>query len=351
MANLRVVNAALDEEQEIILRGKIDPDTFDQIRVDDYQREILPQAKISGLMKALTSGDVPDILLNMRGDRLKGNDKDGYALMDPVYVYDGQQRLTAAKKLWANGVKCRLGCKVYFGHDRDWERQQFIILNSTATRVHANVIMRGLTEEYPAIEALYNLCNDSTFAMKGKICWTQYMKRDQLLGANAFLATVITLHKHVYGTEKRSALIVAKSIQKVYDRIGRNTLRNNVKHFYAAHDEMWGIQNVTFKNKASHLKWGWLGSIAQVLSDYREFWRGDSLLISAPVKRKLKTFPLTDPAVQDMCSQGRVINITLKRLIIDHLNKSRKTNRLVNRYDLNGAVIQEEPKETDGDDE
>ena len=117
--------------------------------------------------------------------------------------------------------------------------------------------------------------------------------------------------------------------------------------FFQDINDIWGITNVTFKGKATFLKYGFLGALAQVLSDYRQFWTGERLYIKQDYKRKLATFPLNDPTVMQLGSIGRDTNLVLKRLLIDHLNKGRRTGRLVNRYEapakeLKAAEVEEE---------
>ena len=66
--SIKIINAALDEwNGDILLRGVVDPSSLAHLKVDDYQREILPQSRIKELARAIKSGKVPDIELGMRG--------------------------------------------------------------------------------------------------------------------------------------------------------------------------------------------------------------------------------------------------------------------------------------------
>lgn len=99
---VRVLNGALDvdsERNDIILRGRLDPDCLEALLVDDYQREILPAATIREIMPAVETGEVPDIDLGMRGENCRSEKDGSYVLHDPVYIVDGLQRTTAARQL------------------------------------------------------------------------------------------------------------------------------------------------------------------------------------------------------------------------------------------------------------
>src|SRR3954452_16034050 len=118
--SVKVLKAALDEDgADIILRGVIAPDSLHLLQVDDYQREILPFARIRDLVGALENGNVPDIVLGMRGGAY--HDRDGvFYLQDPVFIIDGLQRTTAAKHLLMKGGRePRLGVKVHFNTSKE----------------------------------------------------------------------------------------------------------------------------------------------------------------------------------------------------------------------------------------
>ena len=95
--SVKIVHGALDEtpENELILRGVIDPLSLGKLKIDEYQREVLSSAKISKIKKGLRARRVPDIVLGMRGHRIREVDGSVY-LLDPVYIIDGLQRVTAA---------------------------------------------------------------------------------------------------------------------------------------------------------------------------------------------------------------------------------------------------------------
>ena len=100
---------------DIILRGVIDPQSLHLLQVADYQREVLPLAKISELVEAFMKGSVPDVDLGMRGERFFERSGSFY-LQDDVFIVDGLQRVTAALHLiqMATGILPQLGAVVHF---------------------------------------------------------------------------------------------------------------------------------------------------------------------------------------------------------------------------------------------
>src|SRR5271157_1389950 len=125
---IKLMNAALDEDEHgnIILRGVLVPETLNYLKVDTYQREILPLAKINDLITAFDTSAVPDVELGMRGGNVQ--EKAGiFTLEDPTYIIDGQQRITAAKEYTKKGKIPRLGAVVHFNTTEKWERDRFRI--------------------------------------------------------------------------------------------------------------------------------------------------------------------------------------------------------------------------------
>jgi len=106
--SVKLINFALDSEadsegEQIIVRGRLHPESLHELECDSYQREILPLAKISELQKAISDGTVPDVELAMRGWRTRETDQ-GIHLLDHVFIVDGLQRITAAKRLLQSGL-------------------------------------------------------------------------------------------------------------------------------------------------------------------------------------------------------------------------------------------------------
>ena len=94
---------------------------------------------------------------------------------------------------------------------------------------------------------------------------------------------------------------------------------------------MLGIKMIQYKDTATQLRAGFLNVLGRVLSDHPEFWEGvdDKRLKVAPdLRKKLSTFPLSDPTVMSLASGGGKSGPLLYRLLIDHLNSGKRTKHL-----------------------
>ena len=105
--SIKLLNSAIDETPsgDIIFRGVIDPSSLSLVRVDTYQREVLPLSVVSSLVKAIREQrQIPDIVLGMRGQNYSERNGITY-LHDETYVIDGLQRISVAMELMRrNGV-------------------------------------------------------------------------------------------------------------------------------------------------------------------------------------------------------------------------------------------------------
>jgi len=65
---IKITNAALAEfDNEIILRGVIDPTSLGSLKLTTYQREVQDRKEIRSIMKGFeTRGGVPNIEVGMR---------------------------------------------------------------------------------------------------------------------------------------------------------------------------------------------------------------------------------------------------------------------------------------------
>ncbi len=329
---VRITNAALDEDDDgqIILRGKIDPTTLDAIQFDDYQREILTPATIAKIMKGFEKGgSVPDVDLGMRGHRTKGT-KDVYTLLDPVFGVDGQQRIHTAKLFQAKGGVPKLGAMIHFDTTKTWEANRFRILNSLRKAVSVNVMARNERENFPVVEAIYDLCDDPTFVLRGRVCWQQNKTRAHLLTAATVLKTAGYIHAHL-GPGRASRLSeLLPALQKIHTKVGKNVFRDNIKMFYQLINDCWGIRTVTYDG-ASHLKSTFLNVFGRVLSNHPVFWKGNRLFVEIDLIRKIKQFETLDPTVRHLSGAGGKAYGLLYNMFVEHINKGRRTKRLVPR--------------------
>ncbi len=339
---VKVIHAGLDEDEDgsIILRGRIDPETLDALQIDDYQREILPVSNINQIMQGFEpGGSVPDIDLGMRGARTRDAD-DVFTLLDDVYIIDGQQRVTAAKRYRLQGKVPRLGATIHFNTTKKWEIDRFRTLNADRIKVSPNVLIRNTRDEYDVISALYNMSeNDNQFVMKGRICWSQSKQRLHLITALTMLKAIGIMHSHLSPGLSGMGKELCPALEKTFDLVGRNIFRENVRTYFQIIEDCWGIRTVTYAG-ACHLRNTFLFSLARLLCNHPTFWRENKVFIEMDLLRKLKTFPVQDPTVQQLSGAGGQAGKMLYSLMVEHINRGKRTKRLKQRIadDLESAL-------------
>ena len=330
---LTILSAALDEltDGQIVLRGVIDPGSLGSLLKPTYQRETLRKDKIQELVEALRSGSgrVPDVELAVRGQRYGCTDSDGmYTITGDVYIIDGLQRISAAKQLAYDGGRPLVGAMVHFGTTEEWERERFDILNMRRTRLSPNVLLKNRASQCSALELLHGLCQTKSFALYQRVCWSQYMRREELLTALTYLKSVMRVHSK-FGAGRYVAVAgLCQALPPMMASVGSRTMIENVKTFFEFLDSTWGIRDILYKDRATHLKSGFLFALADVISAYPMFWSGKSLQIDRDMQKKIGQFGLHDPNVRAMACSGSSLGL-LSRLIVDHINSGRRTRRLV----------------------
>jgi hypothetical protein len=327
---IKVCHAALDEAPngDIILRGVLDPTHLHLLKVDDYQREVLPISSLSDLVEAFFRDEpVPDIELGMRGQRVN-EQGDCYALFDDVYIVDGLQRREAALLAMQRGTTPRLGAAIHFGTTPVWERTRFEILNAQRTKLSSNVLLRNLRHELQAVQMLVRLSESPSFVLKGRVSWTQRQTRTELLSAMTFAKVSGRLHSHLGPTRGTNYAELAKGLEKTMKEIGRDTMRDNIHLFFDVVDNCWGIKRITYKEGAVYMRQSFLLALAEVLSGHLDFWRDNRLFVDAGLVRKIAQFPVSDPQVQNLASSSGKARQMLVLLMIDHINSGKRTRRL-----------------------
>lgn len=343
---IRITNAALDdgvEDKEIILRGRIDPDSLKALLVDDYQREIQPLAKITDLANAFESGSVQDIQLGMRGERY--TDKDGiFTLQDPVYIIDGLQRVSAAKLVVQRGKLPRLGAEIHFGTTKEWERERFHILNTRTIKLSPNVLLRNLREKSKGVQFLYMLSHDKDLALQNRISWTQRMQRSELLTARLFTVVVGHLHSYLLPGQRYSSVdAVASGMDRLIAKVGRQQLRENIIHFWDVVEAAWGVRLVTYSTLAVHLKGTFLWALSEVFARHQNFWDGDVFHVDKNFVQKLKLFSVQDPSVKNLASASGKAREMMLMLMVEHINSGKRINRLKLRRGMTAPAKAEKP--------
>lgn len=330
-ASIKMNHAALADavNGDIILRGVIDPQSLHLLQVADYQREVLPLAKISELVEAFEKGSVPDVDLGMRGERFM--ERSGcFYLQDAVFIVDGLQRVTAALHLIqrATGVMPQLGAVVHFSTTVEWERERFRILNQDRTKLSPNILLRNLSSDYEVVDMLRRLSDDSGFVLQGRICWNQRMTRQELLTAMTYAKVVGVLHSHLGATLYNRTEDLSRGLNGVMNLTGKNIMRHNIRTFFDVVDAAWGIKRVAFKEGAVYMRANFLMTLARVFSNHLDFWREEKFFVEVPLIKKLSTFPVSDPQVANLASSSGTSKHILYTLMVDHINSGKRTRRL-----------------------
>lgn len=336
MSAVKIRCAALDEAEggEIILRGVVAPESLGELQVGDYQREVLPISQISELVRAFETSSVPDIELGMRGERCREMEPSGYHLLDPVFIIDGLQRVSAAIHMMKQGKEKlpHVGVVVHFNTTEEWERERFRILNMLRNKLSPNVLLRNLANSSPAVEVLHRLTTgDKSFVLYDRVSWNQRMRRQDLLGARLLVQAVSRLHARFGPTGHNLVDEMATGLNTVMTKVGKNTFRDNVRTFFDLIETCWGLRLVRFKEGACWIRGTYLNCLAKMLAEHGVFWKGNALFVSRDWQRKIALFPVNDPEVRNLSSAGGKARELLYHLMINHVNSGRRTNRLVDK--------------------
>lgn len=349
--SIRLRNAGLTEVNgEIIAQGFLDIEGLSQLKVDDYQREVLKSTGVkmqrrSRLEIAVTEGArLSSIVLGMRGENFRTSGDD-LLLYDNVYVVDGLQRISAmaevAEKQGPKGLL--IGAEVRFATSKETEKELFHILNTRRTPMSPNILLRNARDKNKAILTLYGLSmSDSTSPLFERVQWTQRRNIGERVTALGVAQVANKLHYHVqYKLKRQSGTAVrhtgagAEGTMSTLDaranEIGLKTFRENVIEFFDVIDQTFGLKKIEYSELAVHLRVNFMLVLAQLFSDHSDFWHNDNLRVSAAHKSKLKTFPLDDPNVIKLAGGSNTTQPILYSLLKHHMDKGKKTNRLTAR--------------------
>ncbi len=345
--SIKIVNAQLDVrkdfwgEEQITVKGVIDPASVGSIKVPTYQRELLSEPKIVKILEGWRREQLPDISLGMRGENILEREGAIY-LQDPVFVIDGQQRMTAAQRLIAEGFDPHIGAMVYLDTSESWERQLFEALNLGQTKLSTNVILRNRAEDNEAAKVMFRITEDKQFVLFRRISWNQAMRRGDLITAVTYYKTVGRLHSFA-GSGKGDAISIAEGLHKIIENVGKNNFMFNVREFFQMINEVFGIENISYRAQALQLKNSFLMALAGIVSDHENFWDGDRLVPPTYIKKRLAHFPTADPYVTQLASgAGGASSMILEQFLIEHLNAGRKTRQLKRRSGLSSHEIKQD---------
>lgn len=338
--SVRLDNATIDifkvgEQDTIIIRGVIDPESLRLIQVAPYQREILPGAKVKMLMNALRTSTVPDVELGMRGEKYQVREvdrHDAFYLQNDVFVIDGLQRISAAKKLidLDPTAKPRIGAVVHLSTTEEWEAERFRILNQDRTRLNVNVLIRNLRTQSPAIDMVYKLVQDETFVLCNRVQWSQRMSRTEILSAATLCQTVGFLHSRFGGGGRQNSnpQEMGAGLSRLMEIVGRTTMRDNVKTFFEILDECYGVKRIVFHQSAPYIRRTFLVTLADLFTRHTNFWRGQRLFVERDLRTKISKFPMTDPEIMRLCSSSGTAGSILYQLLLQHVNSGKRTRKL-----------------------
>lgn len=327
--SVKVLDAALEERGDfIILRGVIDPASLDSIMTPDYQRGVLSPHTVNALARAIADSKVPDIELAVRGGDFSEREGVWY-VRSPVYVVDGLQRISGARRFMADGGEPYLGATMYFNTSIPWERERFRILNSERVRVSANVLLRNIRSENTAVKLIYEMTQkDRNFVLHERVTWGQNQKRTEVMTALVLMKTIRALHAHLGGAAGSRWDDVAQCMTDLMSNTDRGVLMKNVAAFFTMLDSCWSITNVVFTERQTHLKGTFLFAFADVLSRHLNFWDEKRLVIDRRMVKKIALFPIHDPEVKSLAGTSGTSRTLLGHLLIDHINSGKRTGHL-----------------------
>lgn len=332
-------NAAFHELDNgyIVLRGVIDLGSLGMLRTDDYQREVLALngGKKSSLTRAIADGEVlPDIELGMRGQKFSSNGKDTVILHDHVYIVDGLQRVSALKAYGEANPESPplipLGATIHFGTTKQWEKERFRVLNNTRIPVGPSVILRNDRDEHPGVTTLYGLStNDPEFALYQRVQWNQRALRGELITAMTLAKVAGALHSTSSAVTGTRVAGLAPALDAMADKVGLKNYRDNIKKFFELTDDCWGLRKIEYSKLAVVTKGNFLLMVASVLYKHSNFWEdGRKLKVDANMRAKFKSFPIDDPEIARLSGAGSMAIRILYDLMLEHMNKGRRVNRL-----------------------
>lgn len=349
--SIHMTHAALNEWSDgtIILRGVIAPSDLRHLMVDDYQREALPISSLKSMMETVKSGGtLPDIVLGMRGQHHTSKG-DQFALQDAVYIIDGQQRVNACINILDRfpDSQVHLGAMLHFDTTKEWEKARFHVLNTRRAKVSPGILLRNLCDENDGIASLYTLSQrEQSFALKGRVSWSQRMAKTDVVPALTLANTIAVLHSHkVAGRSSGSMDLILSSLNRQLVLFGAKNFEANVIAFFDLIDHCWGLRRIQYREFSPQLKGSFLWTLARFLSDHVNFWRGPDqkqLFIDMDTQRKLAKFPLRDDGVKQLASSTGPSAEILYQMIINHVNAGRRTNRMKSRKPE--EVFEETPK-------
>lgn len=342
--HVRVINGVLDEHGEstssLMLHGRLDPATLHFLKVADYQR---PLGDRPDIFEAFKNGlVVPSVEIGVRGQDFGGGGGEDYIIRSPAYIIDGWQRIGTAMKVlqYHPQLPIRIFASIHFETTLEWESQRFVSLNKNIKRVSPNIHMRNMCSSNDALRALHDVtAKDPNFPLFQKVTWNQNARRGELVSATTLTIALEFLHMHRVALGNRTADALAFNLLKIYKAVTPATFRRNIYTFVNLINDCWPVGGIEYRAKASQVKTSFMFELARLLSQHSVFWEhnDNTLVIGADDRRKLAKFPISDPHVSSLCGSGGQSRHILYKLLVDHMNSGRRTQRLRSRDDTEAA--------------
>lgn len=311
-----------------LLLGVLDTSTLDNVLDDEYQRERLPVTSVDGWKKALQAGEVPPLVMGVRGDRW-GRQGNKWVLHDPAYVIDGLQRLTAARSIMAEGVPPFLLTAIHLGTNPRYERELFLRLNSTQRKVGANVLLRNVREREPSVAVLFSYSHFEQSPLNNRVTWAQVARKSDLMTAVMLLRVASAVHAHFGPTQYTRVQDMLNGLDGVVNDMGAEQFSQNIIALFEMFDSLWKIGELKDKRHSLHLKLCWMLSVCRLLAQHQNFWDGHKLVIPDWAQRKLGNYKVDDPLMEGTIKTfGRASDV-LVASFVDHLNVRRPNDPLV----------------------
>lgn len=337
--HIKIINGALDESADssssLILNGRIDQSTLHFLKVDEYQRALAERADI---FNALKEGRVvPNIEIGVRGQDFQ-TEGDDFIINSPAFIIDGWQRVGTALRLlqMIPDHPLRIFASIHFDTSLQWERHRFTELNKNIRRISPNVHLRNIRDTNAVILKLFSLSNhDRNFPLYKRVTWAQNAQRGDLVSAMTLAMTIRILHGHRISLHGRTVEHVSGALARALAAFTLPTLQRNICTFVSLINECWPFASIEYRHKSPQVKAGFLYMIAKMLSQHPGFWEhnDNTLIINADDRRKLGKFPINDPQVAQLAGSPGSASYILYRMLIDHMNSGRRTQRLRSRED------------------
>lgn len=294
-SEIRIYNAAIehdDAEFDLdVLRGTIDQNFLRLLKQDWYQRsEGFSEKEIRELAEHyFRHQKVPDIIVGMRGHRVRREGENVFWLLDPCYVIDGVQRSLAARVAIQSrpDLQLRIGVKAFFDTDDKIENDLFCEINGTQQRVSASVLVRNKYKLSRASKQLYDVTMNSDFALKDRIGWDQKLSAGQCMRGFALGSIAGALHIHKGSVANGSAYAVLDALDEVVLKIGEETFATNIIKFFDIVDTCWGIRH---DKEPKCLNKTFLCVLARLFSGYDLFWDAEELRLPEKYFKRLSSF-------------------------------------------------------------